>query len=184
MAIDVHVAESFSEDLLDVIRCKYWFFDLTMYLLHVNHVNNGAGKEWAKAVRSYSFFKKKTEESDYCRELIEYSADNLRNGSTCYSCAPEYIDYINNGGIAKMTYEDALKRLEFERNHVPPHTPDTYDIQLKMIHELKKFRSTVYEYLIDKEKPEGELLSPKQVLHVIAKFFAYEVVFCVPRSII
>ena len=45
---------------------------------------------------------------------------------------------------------------------------------------LKKFRSTVYEYLIDKEKPEGELLSPEQVLHVIAKFFAYEVVFCEP----
>ena len=177
----VYLGSSLSEDLLDLVDCKSWLFDLSMYLIMVN---NGNGKELVNTVKSYSFFKKKTEEADYCRELIEYSADNLSKGSTCYSCAPEYMDYIKSGGKASMTYEDALKRLEFERNHVPPHTPDTYDIQLKMIHELKKFRSTVYEYLIDKEQPEGELLSPKQVLHVIAKFFAYEVVFCAPRSII
>ncbi len=174
----VYIGDSLSEDLLDLIACKNWLFDLSMYLIMVN---NGNGKELVNAVKSYSFFKKKTDEADFCRGLIEYSADNLRKCATSYSCAPEYIDYINNGGYAKMTYQDALNRLEFERKHVPPHIPDTYDIQLKLIHELKKFRSTVYEYLINKKKPEGELLSPKQVLQVIAKFFAYEVVFCAPR---
>ena len=173
----VYLGSSLSEDLLDLIDCKSWLFDLSMYLIMVN---NGNGKELVNAVKSYSFFKKKTEEAEYCRELIEYSADNLSKGSTCYSCAPEYMEYIKSGGKASMTYEAALQRLEFERKCNCPFNPDNYEVRLKFINELKKFRSTVYEYLIDKEKPEGELLSPKQVLHVIAKFFAYEVVFCEP----
>ncbi len=177
MDFDVHIADSVSEDLLDIIRCKYWFIDLSLYLLHVN---NGDGKELVKAVKSYAFFREKTEEADYCRSLIEFSADNLRNGPTFYSCTPEYMDYLKSGGKASMTYEAALQRLEFERKCNCPFNPDNYEVRLKFINELKKFRSTVYEYLIDKEKPEGELLSPKQVLHVIAKFFAYEVVFCEP----
>ena len=82
MDFDVHIADSVSEDLLDIIRCKYWFIDLSLYLLHVN---NGDGKELVKAVKSYAFFREKSEEADYCRSLIEFSADNLRNGPTFYS---------------------------------------------------------------------------------------------------
>ena len=100
MDFDVHIADSVSEDLLDIIRCKYWFIDLSLYLLHVN---NGDGKELVKAVKSYAFFREKTEEADYCRSLIEFSADNLRNGPTFYSCTPEYMDYLKSGGKASMT---------------------------------------------------------------------------------
>lgn len=184
MAINVHIAESFSEDLLDIIRCKHWFFNLTLYLLRVNLDNNGNSKDMVKAIKSFSFFNKKTEEADYCRSLIEFSARKLRDGPSAYSCAPEYVDYINSGGKAKMTYEDALNRLEFEKEHRFGPSTDIYNTKLKFIQELKHFRSVLYEYLINKEKPEDELLSPKQVLQLIAKFFAYEVVFCTPRNFI
>lgn len=184
MAINVHIAESFSEDLLDIIRCKHWFFNLTLYLLRVNLENNGNGKDMVKAIKSFSFFNKKTEAADYCRSLIEFSARKLRDGPYPYSCVPEYWDYLESGGRAKMTYEDALNRLEFEKEQRLSLSPDIYDAKLMFVHELKKFRRELYEYLINKEKPEDELLSPKQVLQLIAKFFAYEVVFCTPRNFI
>lgn len=87
-----HIAKGFSEDLLDLFCCKSWFFDLSWYMLHVD---NGNVDELIKAVRSFSFFKEETEEANYCRYLIEFSARKLRDGPYPYSCAPEYVDYIN-----------------------------------------------------------------------------------------
>ncbi len=184
MDVDTYIAKGFSEDLLELYSCDSWLFDLSWYLLQVHHFNNGNIDELINAVRSFSFFKEETKEADYCRSLIEFSARKLRDGPSPYSCAPEYVDYINSGGKSKMTYEDALNRLEFEKGQRFTLSPEIYEAKLKFTQALKHFRSVLYEYLIDKEKPEDELLSPKQVLHVIAKFFAYEVVFCTPRNFI
>ena len=184
MDVDTHIAKGFSEDLLELYSCDSWLFDLSWYLLHVHNFNNGNIDELINAVRSSPFFKEETEEANYCRYLIEFSARKLRDGPYPYSCAPEYWDYLVSGGKAKMTYEDALNRLEFEKEHRFGPSTDIFDTKLKFIQALKHFRSVLYEYLINKEKPEDELLSPKQVLQLIAKFFAYEVVFCTPRNFI
>ena len=184
MGVDTNFANGFSEDLLELYSCDSWLFDLSWYLLHVNHFNNGNIDSLLNAVRSFSFFRDETEDADCCRSWIEFSARKLRDGPCPYSCAPEYWDYLVSGGKAQMTYEDALNRLEFEKEHRFGPSTDIFDTKLKFIHALKHFRSVLYEYLIDKEKPVDELLSPKQVLQLIAKFFAYEVVFCTPRNFI
>ena len=170
----------FSSELKELFDCKFWLWNLSLYLLMV--IRGGEdGDALNETVASQDFFLEDSKTSNTCVYLIEHSAEQLRHGPH-YITSFVYKEYLMNNGKGRLSYKQALDLLDAEYQRVScPFNETAYQLQKDFINALHEFRSATAHFLRDKKKPKDEELSPIEVLRLISKYFAYEVAFCLPK---